>query len=463
MAVVLSACPRLEGIVRGRGGVPVEPPGNVKLNLTALGGQTNTYKTKILNGGRYLFDDLPEGTIGRVRARAKGSDELDKKGDWLLVAEGSTRLDLDLPPGLTIIGSVRDAETQMPIPFAQVWSDEFEYDESSTSPSTVADGQGRFRLEGVSPEANESFPEHLQVVWISGASPDHVASPWDAKIAKFVEPGVFEADLELVPSSCSLRVVFYEAGREKFASGVHVWTIDDQRNFKHAMTNSKGEIEVESLPPGGLKFAAYRLHRGSDGLHSACTKEFDLVAGCHDRHEVELRSDENTSVQGVVSEADGSPAVGVKMTAHYRMKFRDLTISLDSETVQTDELGRYEFRGLRAGRHRISADRPGLPRDKSFELEWGMAKEVDFLLGEGMNIQGRVELGDLDHNDLDLLLFLRNGAEVMEVESPDKDGTFGFGNLPAADYELVLERDGKRLDSVPVGRGAGNGLILRVP
>ena len=463
MTVALRARPQLAGVVTGPDGVPAEPPGEVKLYLLDPdGAEGGSVQTEIGAGGRYVFDQLSEGSVMRVQARAKGFDELEQDGAWPLVADTSTTLDLELPAGITVIGTVVDAETKQPIPYAEVWTSDFEYDAESSAPTGVADAGGRFRLEGVTPSDMEGLPEKFELVWIAGNSPDHIPTPFNPSYAREVEPGVFELELELVPSSCSVRIVVYESGREALATGVYVWTIDSQKNFKHATTNRHGEIELDALPPGEFMFAAYRQQRNQEGIFTSATLNLDLAVGAHERHEVELRGDARTGITGVAAEPDGTPVAGVEMKATYTLRFNGLMLTVDSDKTVTDELGRYEFTGLRAGRHKVSCSRPGLPVEKTLELGWGESAEVDFMVGDGMNIRGRVELGDVKHHHVDIYLYRRNADVRLAEDTPSADGTFEFTNLPPAEYDLVLVKDEERLDAVPVGSGGIEGVVLRV-
>jgi len=463
MTIVLRGRPRLEGIVHGEDGRPAEPPGEVKLELLDLDGdEADWVKTDIQYGGRYLFENLPEGSIELIRARAKGFDELELEGDWPLIAETSTMLDLELPSGITVVGTVRDSETKLPVPFAEVWTSGFQYEAESNMPTDIADADGRFRLEGVTPSDMENMPEKFQLVWIAGNSPDHNPTPFNPSYCRQVEPGVYEVELELIPSSCSLKIVVYEPGREKVAVGVHVWTIDSQKNFNHATTNRHGEIELDSLPPGEFRFAGYRPERNAEGIYTSVILDLDLAAGSHGRHEVELLGDERTSITGVATEPNGTPVPGVEVKATYTLHFNSLMLTVDSDKTVTDEFGRYSFRGLRAGRHKISTNRGGLPEEKSLELEWGGEAQVDFLMGSGMDISGTVELGDEKFHHVRVHLYQRNSGERLAEDMPNADGAFEFKDLPAAEYDLVLVKDEERLDAVPVGSAGSDSVVLRV-
>ena len=461
--------PRLAGQVRSQGSGVVAPPGKVEVRVLHQGSSYSAvFETAIAADGSYAFEELPVGQLMSVISRAKGFDtyEADHTGD--LVAEQTLALDIELPRGLTIVGTVRDAVTKDPIPFAKVWSREFAYDEGSVKPTATADADGRYRLEGVELAPYDSAPENLHVIYLSGSSPNHIGSPYDMKVAVADEDGLCQQDIELTPANSTLSVVFLEPGGKQPATGLQVWFIDEAHNFASHVTDDKGAVDFGSQPVGTFGIFANRRGRLADGNHASVGLEVELSAGEQKHLELELQSDKETSLSGRVLDEQGAPVAGVDVLLSFNLKFKGLMMPHSTDVSTTDEDGRYRFRGLRAGSYRLEPVTCTYPEGDEFELEWGEHRTAeDLVVRNCMEITGQLDLGERELEGLWLqLLDAESGANV-HFARPDEDGSFRFEDIREGEYDVVL-RDFANgevldLDRVKANANQKSGLVLRVP
>jgi|GEM_PF-2413176 len=470
LEVVLRACPRLVGQLRGESGAPTRPPGRVRAWVLPEGAEEPVESVASLEeDGSYQLGDLPVGRLVRVWARAKGFEAIEEPRDLQLEPETTQRLDLELPSGLVVVGVVLDELSREPVPFAEIWSEGWDYDPDSDEPTTVADAEGRFRIEGITRDKNEVDGWEYYTVRLSARGPEHASSPLKAFGLQPDDEGVCELELLLVRRSCSLRAVLYEPGREKPAQGVFVWSIDAENNLDYQRSNRHGEIEFDGLPAGPFALEAYRLERGESGHYESLLLELELEPGSHDVVELELRSEPETAIEGRLTGADGAARAGVDVVAHHTFRFGGVAVSLDSEQRTTDAEGRYRFEGLRVGRYRVVPGGCAEPGSESFALAWGERRRgVDFLVGGCMGIEGRVEHGGLAVEDLRVelhragtLLAPDSERKPIQSVSPEPDGTFRLEEVLEGDFFLVLVRDKEVLDRAPVGPGSSSGVLLR--
>lgn len=462
--VTLLASPRYSGHVRGQRGGLVAPPGKVRVMVVPAGmDEPVNFDAEIGADGRYRFDDLPVGTLVSVWARAKGFEGIEKERNDPLIAETEKTLDLELPKGLTVVGVVLDENTRAPIPFAQVWSEGFDYDEDSYEPTAVADDLGRFRIEGIERDENTYHDHVYHTVRLTASAPTHVASPLKAYMLQPDEEGVCELELRLASRSCSLHAVLYHPGGERVAQGFLVWGVDAENNFTLQSSNRRGEIDFEGLPAGKFGMVAYKTDRKEGEVHESLVFETVLEPESHDRLELELGSDASTVIEGRATNSRGEGVAGAEIIARYDLRFGGLAISLDSEPQLTDENGYYRFEGMRAGHQRIDAPGCALPDDIKFELAWGEKRRgIDFILGDCMTISGNVVLGDQEHEDLHLEVRHSKTGERLAKARMEADGSFAVEEVLAGDHDLVLMRDKTELDRARVNANDPTGILLHL-
>src|SRR6185436_1286991 len=142
---------------------------------------------------------LPLGRLERIEARQRGAGRGEKALGIALVPDGFARVEVELARGSSVSGVVIDADTERPIPGAEVWAEDGWRSDDSPAPMTVADENGRFRLEGVEPTASGE-PD---VVWclIAADAPGHVGQPFDVHVWRRSSEQRYEVELRLVPTS----------------------------------------------------------------------------------------------------------------------------------------------------------------------------------------------------------------------------------------------------------------------
>ncbi len=463
--VTLDARPQMMGVVRGVEGDLARPPGTVKISVTPKGtSNLESFETHVSEDGSYHFNSLPVGIVAGLYSRARGYDKFESNPKSELEANAVVSLDIELPKGITVTGIVTDAETGAPIPYAKVWSRGFEYEEDSIDPSTIADEDGRFRLDGVDRDERTSGGMTFHLVWISGSSDQHAPSPWAPRYVQVDEANECEVELKLVPRACSLRAVLFEPDGKTVAQGVQVWTVDAEKNFKFQSSNRRGEIDVEGLPAGTLGIAAFRTGRNAEGGHDSLIVEIQLESGSHDRKDLILQASEGTSVEGQVLTPNGEPVVNEPVTLHFDLHFNGVVISLDKEDTRTDDQGRYRFERLRAGRHRIELGGCAHPRERKVDLEHGdRADAIDFITGDCMQVRGEVNLDENSSDPYRLELVGPHTQEVVRRAGIEEDGRFEFDDAPGGKYEVVLYKSYDELDRAFVHPDSSATVRLRVP
>ncbi|MFT4539803.1 MAG: hypothetical protein ACI841_003917 [Planctomycetota bacterium] len=330
-----------------------------------------------------------------IWGRVKGYDQVEKTVELDLTADGSTLHDLELPAVLIIVGTVRDKETNAAIPFAEVWTSAFDYEEDATAATTLANAEGEFCLEGVERDEHIYKGHRYLTLRLMGRAPGPIASPLNAYTGVPDAEGVIRKDLHLVPSYYSMSAVLYQPGKRAIAQAYDVWTVDSEMNFEFQTTTGRGEISIEGLPAGGLAIACYRNGRRGDGGHLSLSAALELLSGSDDRFEVELVSAGSTSIESFVRDPQGNGLAAVEVDARLDLLFHALRIVLDGETVRTDETGASRFEQLRAGDYRVKVAGCVEPQDRIFTLVFGESlTELAFVKGRCVPFSGTVDMGD---------------------------------------------------------------------
>ena len=463
--------------MRDHRGDPVRPPGSVQASV-AIPGEDDPLQTttEVLADGSYRFDDLPTGRLVHVWARAKGSDAFGRDLDVPLVPDGAELLDIELPRGVVVVGVVLDKATREPVPFAQVWAENYDYDEDSNKPSTIADAQGRFRLEGVEEDRNEWDGNTYFTCHVMAGSDTHAPSPLMAYGLQPNERGECELELLVEARSCSFSGVLYEPDGTTPARSVRMWAIDAQNNYQIQSSNRDGSFSFEGLPAGRFSIAAYRLKRNDAGEHTSLEHSEDLVPGDTAPRRLVLLAGGRTAIEGRVVDLDGNPVARVSVKAHYDFDAGGLAIGLDGEIDTTGEDGRFRFTGMRPGSYRLQPQivtsigprtpRPvcSRPHDIKLELVHGeVARDLELVVADCMQVSGTVRLNGRDHGDLALHLVDRRTRETVETSGPEDDGTFRMDSVLESSYDLILYEGEVELDLVPVDREHCVGVRLVAP
>ena len=459
--VVLRARPIVEGLVRDHTGATVLPPGEVQVSVIALGAtEPRRFSADLGQDGGFRVRGLPVGRLVHLSARAKGFDAFGEDLELTLEPDGVYAHDVTLEPGLVVHGVVLDETTLEPVPFAKVWGEGFDYEADSVEPSTIADAEGRFRIEGFKREPHTFDGTTFNTFRIVAASETHASSPLTAYALRPDENGEYEVELLLFRRSCSVSGIVLEPDGTTPAVGALVWAIDGENNYTLRTADRDGAFEFEGLPAGSFGLVAYRTERGDDGLHAARTLEVELVDGTAEVLTVVLAAELATELTGVVRDSAGAPLAGHEVRASYQFNFGGLTIGLDQESALTGGDGRYVFRGMRPGLHVLEPAGCARPREYELMLRLGERREVDFVAGSCMTVEGWVLLDGAAPESFEVGLFEVSGRQMIHSARPDAEGVFAIPNVLSGDYELRLFRDGTPAGSAPVTAAAPTGIVL---
>lgn len=466
LEIVLRTRPVLTGRLTNPEGEFIDPPGYVRCEVRPAGaGYTHHVRGDLLKDGSYRVNGLPEGTIVAVKAHARGFRPYEADTKIELVAETTSNLDIELPRGLVATGVVRDAVTQEPIPYARVWADDFEYKEDNATPGTIADENGVYRIEGLEERVlRDETPRYFAVV-LAGDSPEHAPAPFEPRIAPEISEGVCEVDLLLERRSCSLKATFYETDGKTLAKGLQVVLIDAKHNFEYKLTDGNGQIDFGTLPEGKIGLRAIRRGRTASGALAGLLVDVELVNGDVKDERFVLEEFPESYVAGTVVNPDGKPLAGYDVALRHDVNFEGLSFGFDHDATKSDLQGRFRFKGIRFGPHRISAGSCEYPSPESLFVERdARIDDITLVAGGCRDVSGWVDLGTRSNEGLWVELRSLEDGEYLSRKSLAKETEFRFEKVLDQEYELALGTGAEDvLDTVRVPRGDASRLVLRAP
>lgn len=463
LSIALKALPSLAGRLVDIDGLPVEPPGQVRLEIEeADTGQRASRDVEIGAGGSFALAGLPVGNLARVWARARGFASCELAPELALEPDRTLALDVELPRGAVVTGVVLDANTREPVPLARVWLETFDWEgETSIHPGTIADENGRFRLEGAEEELRPNSSGLALILFkllgeAEGYGPSHsrayATTPNDAH--------EYEFELSLEPANCTLRarVLLPDGGP---AGEADVWAIGAHGAPVFDSTDEEGALVLEGLPAGPL--ALWIRTSGA-----ALRVDVELSPG-EERHEEFLLEAPGGCLSGRVVDLQGRPVAGLTVKGSYHFTANSLAIGLDAVESETDAEGRFEFEELHAGRYGLelcleeTSTPCSAPGHASVEVAPDGEARVDFAVGPCFTIQGRVDTGGEPCGVFEVWAQDPRSDDRCGSARIEADGTFHFEPLLARDYGLVLVRGREELDRTSVGPATGTGVVLRAP
>lgn len=307
------------------------------------------YKITGLPAGRYSFQVLANGYIGRKRS-------------GIVLGEDSVleNIDVVLDRGLTITGRVVDDEGR-PVNKASVTAFQFSLVKGMATRSvyTRTDAQGRFTLSGV-PAGSCSVCPRKQGF---------------ERLEESV--GVMAGDQGVVlVLRCAARGIHGRVSRVDTGAPVQQFFVrcfcgHEARSWK--FNDAEGRFQIEDLKP-----AEYHLEAGTDdGLISSGLVRVKLMpAG--DSRQVDLTVGPGASLEGRVLAPDGSPLAGADVTVHRRNG-----PSGRVGTARTGRLGRFTMRGLVPGEHGVRAQHADwIESQETVAVVRGRVAEVEIRLLE---------------------------------------------------------------------------------
>jgi RNA polymerase sigma-70 factor (ECF subfamily) len=373
----------------------------------------------------------------------RGSDAASEKRVDVKAGE-ETRVDLSVPPGVLIEGTVVDKEGA-PVPGAGLWLSSAHRFPGGRIVG-MSDADGRFRLRGMRPGAT-----------LGARSPRFAPSDL---VPLGRDPTVVK--LELLDDGGSVM------GTVRDATGAPV---DDARVLVGSMLNQRQErLEmIESTPrrhAGSIQFASQPVVGRTDaqGRFSidGCERgDVPIVVQAKGRApwagtahvdgitpaSVDVRVQRGSTLSGNVRRADGTPASGVQVEA------LGPTLVL-SQGARTNEHGDYVLAHLAPGEFRIFAN----------AMKWSNAGEArttvsvgsdtqsrwDAVLPAGLRIAGRL----LDERDAPLAgwrgIVRRADAFEDDFATTDADGRFEFARCDDVEYSLEFRPPDANFRTLPV-------------
>jgi RNA polymerase sigma factor (sigma-70 family) len=474
LAITLQTLPWITGRLLDPEGVEVSPPGYVNVTvLDALTLETRRGEGALGEDGSYRIA-APLGRLVSLEARARGYSATVLALDHALEPEGAIELDVELARGAVVTGTVLDARTRTPVPGATVWMEAFEPEEGSVHPTTRADGEGRFRIEGANEEVTVEGGVRSVFFWLLARADGYAASPMHGYGAQANDEHAYDFEMLLEPAGGSLRVhAMLEDGR--VAGGATVWAIDAQGNPYFESADPEGVHAFENLPPG--PFALWLAYEdrvraaGLDaevmlGLH-ALRADLELAPGEARSEELVLEPPGKASLVGRLVDVAGRGVPDFAVRCQLNFQLGSLMLASGWDETRTDADGRYSFEGQHRGKYQVWASGEGTalacasPPHVYVDLAADERSEVqDLVVGACMTIEGRVEAPRLDLGELELSVLDRSGAVHAETRRA-ADGSFRFEPLVARDYEVVVRRGGTVLDRATVSASSSTGLFLR--
>jgi protocatechuate 3,4-dioxygenase beta subunit len=387
--------------------------------------------------GRFRVTGLPTGTYD-VSARTHAHP-----GAWVRVraevtpGAAPTEVVLVLRPGHLIAGTVRDGRGE-PVVGARVSL----HSGRDYSAWTEADGEGRFRHEGL-PPGNVAL---------------RVTHPGFEGAEGLAEAGATDVTLELRPALRPTRLRLSLTGQ----------TVDEGTEFSVWLDTSEGErraMEHHGLAREGIveidvpsRPGAYRVLARSRNAFGVIER---LVLAA-DEAEVsgQVALEPTLSVSGVVRDDAGDAVSGARVD-YESMPYRPYTGLSD----RTNDRGEFRISGMLPGRGSVRVRAHGYRFASTGAVAGDEAVEV--ALTPVVDVEGRVEWPGTLRGEVRVTFLGRRGASIWaESVTPGPDGGFHAPLAPGT-YEAFVEEEPQRRGPVlrlEVVRGAPvNGLRLTPP
>jgi hypothetical protein len=428
-----------------------EPPASLSGRVTGPGGEpVEGARVRVRSGGRTYQEKPtgPDGTYlvegvaaGRYRVSARADGLLDGSyPDAVNLAPGERRagVDIALGAGGSIAGHVLEADGDAPIEGARVTL----VRGGPFGGVTVRTGpDGAFAIEGAASGANTirviddrylpAAPLRVTVAPGDGGAPGRA----DGVVVRLRGGAVVEGSVltsEGVPADAQV-------------------SLQDQRGRRlRNMRAARGAFEFPGLP-------ARRYQVVATGGAGAATSSFDLANG--ERRRVDLVLEGGLAIEGTVTDPEGKPVAGVRVTATAQ------GFSL-ARAATSDTRGAFRIGGLMDGAYLVSVAPSDLYEAPPPEPANAGGPALAFTLRAGGVIEGRVRLPDgSPAGGASIGLYTPEGARSGGAEA-DPGGAFRVAHLPAVALDLYARGEGsvRKLPVEPVaGEVRAVDVLLRPP
>jgi len=473
-SITLLRLPALSGRVLDPHGEPAEPPGRVQLTIVDRGSlEEFDFEAELEPGGLFAHTGLPVGRLVRASALVRGAPELELDLGRELEPQAQEELELQLAPGVVVVGTVLDDSTGLPVEGASVWADTVDPDGGGLRPMALSDELGRFELRGVKPSPRSTDAGHeFIVVWVLASAPGYTSTPTRAFAAGKDSPQPYDFELRMAPSPCSLTGLVRGALARDPVPGAHVHAIDSQGGYEFTQADADGRFAFTDLPAGNLALTVRHGELADPGGNVSARLQVVLEAGYQESVELTLMGPGATGIEGRVQDASGSSVAGMRVTARQHFSANGIAIELDSKSVHTDSSGRYAIEGLSPAPYAVSPDLPRgqelsvSPGSRRLDLErdqW--ASSVDFRIGPGVRFGGRVIGGGGPLTRYHVEIYAADSSAEAAPESlaetrVGEEGGFSLPPLLGDLYELRILLGERIIVRRSVGPAASSDLLI---
>ncbi len=407
--IVLKAASAVEGRVVGPDG---EPLANVvvfvspadPMSMAALGAASMSQPVPASSGadGSFRIENVAPGTID-LYAMTVGRQQAQLKNLEVQPGKDLTGLEIVLAPGAVVEGRVLSA-TGKPVAGAEV---------NVMSPdnafSATSDGDGHYRLEGISPGV------HLIEATHKGYPP--------VRRQLAVRPGDNALDLTFEEGSTQISGrVMDQAGAPVAGARVYLRKEEwDPSDLTSGVSGADGAFILSGVPDG-----VYQLFAEKQGF--ARSREGKLIAV------------DGSSVGGIeIRLTQGGSIVGRILG----LEFSDLAqvqVMAELQVGQVMPDGSYRIDHVAPGEQQVVASLSGRARQAEGQvvLEPGVSEvRLDLEFREGFTLSGRVLLNGEPLRGENLYILRREGFSSRWTKT-DHEGRFRFEGLEAGSYNLQL-------------------------
>lgn len=396
-----------------------------------------SYSAVSAGDGSFQLEHLPAGRFD-LAAKAEGYAPLTVRG--LTLGERPEAKDLGtmvLVPGAVLEGVVVDGKGR-PLSGAAVWAQK----SAGAGMSPIGDvprdpgvrevrtkSDGRFTLDDLTP--GEAVDLSVRLAGYLAGSQPRLAVPHE---------GLVRVVLELA-ARVSGRVVD-EASEPVGGATVSVQAVGGGLAGLVAgrlgTSDAEGRFQVDDLGVGKRTVTAEAA-----GFLDSEPRVIELVNG-QEIADLELVLTRGAALEGVVTLPGGVPATGAQVALGGGNAEIAGVVFIGASGTPTDGDGHYRIEGVKEGPQSVEAELPGYRRAaKDLEVHGG-TNRLDFQLGEGFTISGRV-IDPSGRPVADVALQLTsNGALPLPAgnEVSGTDGGFRFGGLSGGRFGLSASKAG---------------------
>jgi hypothetical protein len=203
-----------------------------------------------------------------------------------------------------------------------------------------------------------------------------------------------------------------------------------------AMTDAEGAFVLLDVAAGKVSLAAV-----AKGFLAGDPRVLDVAEG-RNVEDVELTMHRGAVVEGTVLTYEGNPAAAARVIVR-RNSTPERMLEIEvAGSARTDGDGRYRLEGVPLGPESISADQEGYLRTvRDLEVQPG-ENRLDFRLGQGYGISGRVVDGAGRALTGVAVTLLSSAPGLAKEDVSDSGGAFRFTGLATGGYQLSARKEG---------------------